>query len=75
MLGVEDMHLQTAVRTGCRIRHRDWPPYHYAQLRPVGDGEWRLCRIAPDSDTAPVVLQLETLSDDSSWKILDIPQE
>lgn len=69
------MLLHMAVRSGCRIRHRDWPPYHYAQMRPTGNGEWRLCRITPHSDTPPVEVQIDALTDDADWKILDMPPE
>lgn len=65
------MHLDIAVRSGCRIRHRDWPPYHYAQLRPTEDGELRLCRMAPHEDKPPIELKVDALSDDANWKILD----
>ncbi|MGI9509461.1 MAG: hypothetical protein ACR2QJ_08950 [Geminicoccaceae bacterium] len=44
-------------------------------MRPTGDGEWRLCRITPHSDTPPVEVQFETLKDDADWKILDMPPE
>ena len=64
-----------AVRSGHRVRHRDWPPYHYAQLQPNGDGEWRLCRITPHSDSPPIELQDDDLKDDKNWKILDIAPE
>jgi hypothetical protein len=69
------MLLQTAVRSGCRIRHRDWPPYHYAEMRKTGDGEVRLCRIFPQSDIPPIEVQIDALNDDSNWKILDLPLE
>ena len=69
------MLLHMAVRTGCRIRHRDWPPFHYAQLQPTGNGEWRLCRMTPHSDTPPTEVQVDALGDDSDWKILDMPPE
>jgi hypothetical protein len=69
------MLLQMAVRSGCRIRHRDWPPYHYAEMRQTGDGEVRLCRIIPQSDMPPIEVQIDALNDDSNWKILDLPPE
>jgi len=69
------MLLQMAVRSGCRIRHRDWPPYHYAQLRPNEAGELRLCRMMPHHDGPPVELKAESLDDDANWKILDMHPE
>lgn len=69
------MLLHLAVRSGCRIRHRDWPPYHYAQLQPTKNGEWRLCRMTPLSDAPPVELKVETLQDDANWKIFDVQPE
>lgn len=69
------MLLQMAVRSGCRVRHRDWPPYHYAQMQPTEDGGWRLCRITPDSDTPPIEVRFDALKDDADWKILDIRPE
>lgn len=69
------MLLDIAVKTGCRVRHRDWPPYHYAQLRPTSDGQLRLCRIVPNDDKPPVELQVDMLKDDENWKILDLLPE
>lgn len=69
------MLLQMAVRSGCRIRHRDWPPYHYAEMRKTGDGEVRLCRIIPQSDVPPIEVQIDSLADDTNWKILDLRPE
>jgi hypothetical protein len=73
--GVDMMMLHMAVRSGRRIRHRDWPPFHYAQMQPTEDGKWRLCRFTPQSGGPPVELQLETLSDHANWKILDMEQD
>jgi len=69
------MHLNIAVRTGCRVRHRDWPPYHYAQLCPTPNGELRLCRIGPHDDKPPVEVDEESFDDDQNWKILDLHPE
>lgn len=69
------MHLDIAVRTGCRVRHRDWPPFHYAQLCPTPDGELRFCRIVPNDDRPPIELQADALEDDQNWKILDARPE
>jgi hypothetical protein len=69
------MHLDIALQSGCRVRHRDWPPYHYAQLCPTSDGELRLCRIVPNDDRPPVELQVDALQDDQNWKILDLLPE
>ncbi len=69
------MHLDIAVRSGRRVRHRDWPPFHYAQLRQTEDGDLRLCRIVPHDDKPPVEVQVDALKDDQNWKILDMLPE
>jgi hypothetical protein len=68
------MHLVSAVRSGCRIRHRDWPPYHYAELRPTKSGSYELCRVSPDGKIQQIKLAPEA-QDGFDWKILDLKPE
>jgi hypothetical protein len=65
------MQLVAAVRSGCRIRHRDWPPFHYAELRRTRNGAYEICRIAPDGRIQPVDLRPD-LQAGQDWKILDL---
>jgi hypothetical protein len=44
-------------------------------MRKTGDGEVRLCRIVPQSDMPPIEVQIDALTDDSNWKILDMLPE
>ena len=69
------MELNAAVKSGCRIRHRDWPPYHYAELRPTQSGDMRLCRVTPEGEAVPLDLSTMSLNDDLNWKILDLTRE
>lgn len=69
------MLLRMAVRSGFRVRHRDWPPFHYAEMRSTEEGEWRLCRIMPHSDMPPIEVQFDALNDDANWKILHMAPE
>ena len=69
------MQLDAAVKSGCRIRHRDWPPYHYAEMRPAPGGVMRLCRISPNGDTQPLELTPEHWGNTRDWKILDLRPE
>ncbi len=68
------MQLAAAVRSGCRIRHRDWPPYHYAELRPTPDGHYELCRISPHGDMQQIKLTPD-IQDGRDWKILNVQSE
>lgn len=68
------MRLETAVRHGCKIRHRDWPPYHFAEMRPGRDGDVKLCRITPDGSEQPIDVTPDRLKEDEGWSVLDRQQ-
>jgi len=60
------MKLIDAVKRGYRIRHRNWPPYHYAQLK---QGE--LWRFAPHADATYLELNLDDLNIDRGWSLIE----
>ena len=65
------MKIHAALRAGRRVRHRDWPPYHFAKLCPSTTGESKLYRVDPTGDAIPLDVRLEVLSEEEGWLILD----
>ena len=65
------MKIHAALRAGRRVRHRDWPPYHFAELRPSTGGEQRLYRLDPAGNATPLDVSLELLSEEEGWSILE----
>jgi hypothetical protein len=65
------MRIQEALQRCCRLRHRDWPPYQYAEIRSGPTGSLRLYVVKPNSAAEAIDLQAEIINDDSGWVILD----
>ena len=61
----------SALKNGATVRHRDWPPYHYARLRCAGEGRVELCRFYPDGHTELLLVSPGDLNADRGWSILD----
>ena len=61
------MDVHSAVQQGCRIRHRDWSPYQYAELRTSPEGQRGLCKITPLGDVERLSLNPEQLDERQGW--------
>ncbi|MGI9490958.1 MAG: hypothetical protein ACR2QF_00880 [Geminicoccaceae bacterium] len=66
------MNLVDALKHGHRIRHCNWPPYHYAQLNLGPDGKPELWRFAPHADAMRVELSAHDLRTEHGWSLVDI---
>ncbi len=65
-------NIQRALKLGHRIRHCDWPPFHFAELRKVAKDRLRLCRITPDGRVEPLDLPLAQVSEENGWSIAGV---
>ena len=66
------MSIQFALIRGVAIRHRDWPPYHYAKLVKGPDGKRKLYRSYPDGRIELLDLKVGELHEEDGWLILDL---
>lgn len=66
------MELAVALKHGHRIRHCNWPPYHYAQLKQGRNGMSELWRFAPYADAELLELSACRLGTDRGWALIDI---
>ena len=62
-------NLRLALELGLRIRHCDWPPFHFAELRNIAKGKLGLCRITPTGKVTPLDLPLAFINEDNGWCI------
>lgn len=65
-------NLRLALELGHRIRHCDWPPFHFAELRKIAKDRLRLCRIVPNGQIIPVDLPLDLISEENGWTLAEI---
>lgn len=65
------MKIQEALQQCCRLRHRDWLPYHFAEIRVAQTGSLQLYLIKPDNVAKPIDLPTEIARDDPGWIVLD----
>lgn len=65
------MKIQEALQHCCRLRHRDWPPYYFAEISVTPTGSLQLYLIKPDSAAHPIDLPTEIAKDDHGWIVLD----
>lgn len=70
LLSERAMELETAIRHGHRIRHCDWPPYHFAELRRTRTGDQALLRISPQGDLEP--LELRQIKEQPGWSVIAV---
>lgn len=61
---------QAALLRSRVIRHRDWPPFHYAKLIRGSDGELKLYRCYPDDHVETLDVKMSELSREDGWLIL-----
>jgi len=66
------MSIQFALVRGGAIRHRDWPPYHYAKLVKGRDGKGKLYRSYPDGRIELLDLKVSALHEEDGWLILEL---
>lgn len=66
------MSLVKALRQGKCIRHRDWPPFHYARLDTHHDRESRLWRIRPLGKPTRLDAPDDELREDRGWFLVQI---
>lgn len=66
------MKLDLVLRLGGRIRHRDWPPFHFAELRTLSDRQTALCRVTPSGGVTPIKIPPCKLDEDEKWFVLDV---
>lgn len=64
------MTFDKALREGLRIRHQNWPPFHYAELRPSQYGKPKLWRCTPHSEAKLLDVAIEDLCEDQGWALL-----
>lgn len=64
-------NLRRALELGHRIRHCDWPPFHFAELRKLAD-RLRLCRIAPNGQVTPIDLPFDLISEENGWFLAEV---
>lgn len=64
-----------ALQQGHRIRHRNWPPFHYPQLKSGRSGELKLWRFAPHGNSTWLEIPLEELRDDLGWSLIDVGRD
>lgn len=64
--------LQLALEMGRRIRHCDWPPFHFAELRRIAKDKLRLCRITPNGQVTPLDLPLALVSEENGWCLAEV---
>ncbi|MGI9420338.1 MAG: hypothetical protein ACR2RA_21140 [Geminicoccaceae bacterium] len=67
--------IHIALAQGCPIRHRDWPPFHYAKLARVRDGKPKLYRCYPDGHLEILDIDLSDLCREDGWLILGSPPD
>ncbi len=65
-------NLRLALELGHRIRHCDWPPFHFAELRRLAKDSLKLCRIAPNGQVTPIDLPLAQVSEDNGWCLAEV---
>lgn len=65
-------NLRLALELGHRIRHCDWPPFHFAELRRIAKDKLELCRIAPSGKITLIDLPLALLSEDDGWCLAEV---
>ena len=64
---------QIALIRGRAIRHRDWPPFHYAKLIRGPDGKLKLYRCYPDDHIEALDVKVSELRSQDGWLILGDP--
>ena len=62
--------IQKALAQGRPIRHRDWPPFHYAKLAKIRDGKPKLYRCYPAGHLEILDVSVEELCREDGWLIL-----
>ncbi|NJO38444.1 MAG: hypothetical protein HC871_13610 [Rhizobiales bacterium] len=65
-------NLRLALELGHRIRHRDWPPFHFAELRRTAQDRLSLCRIAPTGQVTPLDLPWALVSEENGWCLAEV---
>lgn len=65
-------NLKLALELGHRIRHCDWPPFHFAELRRFAKDKLKLCRITPNGQVTPIDLPLSLVSEDNGWCLAEV---
>lgn len=66
------MKIDFVLRRGGRIRHRDWPPFHFGELRTLSDRQTTLCRVTPSGGVTPINFPLYKLNEDDGWFVLGV---
>ncbi len=69
------MNFAEALRQGHFFRHRNWPPFHYAQLKSGRDGECQLWRFMPHDGATPLEVPLEELREDLGWSLIHMTRD
>lgn len=65
-------NLRLALELGHRIRHCDWPPFHFAELRRIAEDRLRLCRITPNGKVMPLDLPLALVNEEDGWFVAEV---
>ena len=65
-------NLRLALELGHRIRHCDWPPFHFAELRSIAENKLKLCRITPNGKVTPLDLPLALVNEEDGWFIAEV---
>ncbi len=60
---------QLALRQGCAIRHRNWPPFHYAKLAKGSGGQRKLYRCYPDGHLEILDVEIGELRREDGWSV------
>jgi hypothetical protein len=63
------MNLIALLRQGCRVRHRQWPPYHYAVLKRTDDGSEWLYHCRPFGEVEVMSIQPTALHERDGWSL------
>lgn len=67
--------IHIALARGCPIRHRDWPPFHYAKRAKGWDGKPKLYRCYPDGHLEILDVNVNELCREDGWLILGSPPD
>lgn len=62
--------IQFALARGSTIRHRNWPPFHYAKLAKAPDGKLKLYRCYPDDHLEILDIKASELRREDGWLVL-----
>lgn len=66
------MKFDSVLRRGGRIRHGDWPPFHFGGVRTLSDRQTTLCRVTPGGGVTPINIPRCKLDEDDKWFVLNV---